>query len=89
VELYIDRGKPKNSEKSCSSATLSITNPIWIDPGAKPGLRGEKPATNDLSHGTALPADYISTEVPKLWGAPGGATDSLGRELFVRGTYLF
>jgi hypothetical protein len=33
---------------------LSTTNPTWIDPGANPGLRGERPATNDLSHGTAL-----------------------------------
>jgi hypothetical protein len=36
------------------SATSSTTNPTWIDPGANPGLRGERPATNRLSHGTAL-----------------------------------
>jgi hypothetical protein len=36
------------------SATLSTTNPTWIDPAANPGLRGERPATNRLSHGTAL-----------------------------------
>jgi hypothetical protein len=35
------------------SATLSTTNLTWIDPGANPGLRGERPATNRLSHGTA------------------------------------
>jgi hypothetical protein len=35
------------------SATLSTTNPTWIDPGSNPGLRGERPATNRLSHGTA------------------------------------
>jgi hypothetical protein len=35
------------------SATLSTTNPTWIDPGANPSLRGERPATNRLSHGTA------------------------------------
>jgi hypothetical protein len=35
------------------SATLSTTYPTWIDPGANPGLRGERPATNRLSHGTA------------------------------------
>jgi hypothetical protein len=40
------------------SATLSTTNPTCIDPGAKPGLRGERPATNRLSHGTALGSDY-------------------------------
>jgi hypothetical protein len=40
--------------KTCPSATLYTTNPTWIDPGANPGLRGERPATNDLSHGTVL-----------------------------------
>jgi hypothetical protein len=35
------------------SATFSTTNPTWIDPGANPGLRGERPATNRLSYGTA------------------------------------
>jgi hypothetical protein len=35
------------------SATLSTTSPTWIDPGSNPGLRGERPATNRLSHGTA------------------------------------
>jgi hypothetical protein len=43
----IDRGKPKNSEKkTCPSATLSTTKSTWIDPGANPGLRGERPATD-------------------------------------------
>jgi hypothetical protein len=40
-------------EKTCTSATLSTTNPTWTDPGSNPGLRGEMPATNRLSHGTA------------------------------------
>jgi hypothetical protein len=40
--------------KTCPSATLPTTNPTWIGPGTNPGLRGERPATNDLSHGTAL-----------------------------------
>jgi hypothetical protein len=44
---------PRTRRKNCPSATLSATNPTWIDPGANPGLRGERPATNDLSHGTA------------------------------------
>jgi hypothetical protein len=48
-----DRGKPKNSEKTRPSATLSTTSPTRIDPSANPGLRGERPATNGLSHGTA------------------------------------
>jgi hypothetical protein len=39
--------------KTCPSATLSTTNPTWIDPGSNPSLRGEKLAANRLSHGTA------------------------------------
>jgi hypothetical protein len=35
--------------KTCSSATLSTTNPTWTDPGSNPGLRGERPAANRLS----------------------------------------
>jgi hypothetical protein len=37
----------------CPSATLSTTNPKWTDPGSNPGLRGGRPATNRLRHGTA------------------------------------
>jgi hypothetical protein len=43
----------RTRRKSCPSATLSTTNPTWIDPGVNPGLRGERSATNDLSHGMA------------------------------------
>jgi hypothetical protein len=51
----IDRGKPKYSGgKTCPSATLSTTKPTWTDPGSNPGLRGERPATNRLSHDTAF-----------------------------------
>jgi hypothetical protein len=39
--------------KTCPSATLSTTNPIWTDLGLNPGLRGDRPATNGLSHGAA------------------------------------
>jgi hypothetical protein len=39
--------------KTCPSVTLSTTNPTWIDPGLNPGIRGERPGTNRLSHGTA------------------------------------
>jgi hypothetical protein len=45
--------------KTCPSATLSTTNLTCIDPGANPGLRGEKPATNDLSHGMALSWQFL------------------------------
>jgi hypothetical protein len=49
----IDRGKPTSRRKTCPSATLSTTNLTWTDPGSNPGLRGERPATNRLSHGKA------------------------------------
>jgi hypothetical protein len=42
-----------NPEKTCPSVILSTTNPTWTDPGANPGLRSERSATNRLSHGTA------------------------------------
>jgi hypothetical protein len=47
------QGKQKYSEKTCSSAILSTTNPTWSDPASNPGRRGGKPATNRLSYGTA------------------------------------
>jgi hypothetical protein len=45
------RGKQKYWGKTCPSATLSTTNLTWTDLGSNPGLRGERPATNRLSHG--------------------------------------
>jgi hypothetical protein len=39
--------------RACPSATLSTTNPTWIGTGANTGLRGKRPRTNRLSHGTA------------------------------------
>jgi hypothetical protein len=47
------QGKSMYSEKSCPSATLSTTNPTWQEPGANPGRRGGKPATNRCSYGAA------------------------------------
>jgi hypothetical protein len=32
---------------------LSTTNPTWTHPESNPGLRGERPVTNRLSHGMA------------------------------------
>jgi hypothetical protein len=40
--------------KTCPSATLYATNPTYTDPVLNPALRGERPATNSLTHGTAL-----------------------------------
>jgi hypothetical protein len=50
VEALITR------RRNCPSATLSTTNPTWIEPGADPGLRGERPATNCLNRAR-----------PKIW----------------------
>jgi hypothetical protein len=47
------QGKPKYSEKTCPSATLSTTNPTYPDLGSNPCRRGGKPATNRLSYGAA------------------------------------
>jgi hypothetical protein len=41
-------------EEAVNSATLFTTNSTWTDPGANSGLRGEIPATNPLSYGTAI-----------------------------------
>jgi hypothetical protein len=48
------QGKPKYSEKTCPSATLSTTNPTWLDAVLNPGRLGGKPATNRMNYGTAL-----------------------------------
>jgi hypothetical protein len=37
------QGKPKYSEKTCPSVTLSTTNPTWPDLGSNSGLRSGKP----------------------------------------------
>jgi hypothetical protein len=46
--------------KTCPSATLSTTNPTWTESGSNPGFRGGRPATNRLSHGTAIGNFYFA-----------------------------
>jgi hypothetical protein len=48
----INSGKPKNSEKDLSQCHFVHHKSHLLDLGANPGCRGEKPATNCLSHGT-------------------------------------
>jgi hypothetical protein len=48
-----DRGNRATGRKTCPSTTLSTTNVTGTDLGSSPGLRGERPATNRQSHGTA------------------------------------
>jgi hypothetical protein len=43
----------RTPKETCPSDTLPTTNPTWTALGANPGLRGEKPAANRLSYGTA------------------------------------
>jgi hypothetical protein len=53
----IGKEKLKNSKKASQSATLSTTNPTWTNLG----LRGVRPATNPLIHGTT--EDNIKTNL--------------------------
>jgi hypothetical protein len=50
----IDRKKQETRRETSLSVTLSTTNPTCIDRGANPGARGERLATNHLSHDTVL-----------------------------------
>jgi hypothetical protein len=52
------QGKPKYSEKTYPRATLSTTNPTWLDPVLNPSRCGGKPATNRLSYGASLKHCY-------------------------------
>jgi hypothetical protein len=49
----IDMGKPKNSERNLYQFHFVHHKSNWIDLGANPGRRGERPATNRLSHITS------------------------------------
>jgi hypothetical protein len=51
--MKIGREDRSTRGKTCPSATLSTTNPTWLDPGLNPDRSGGKPATNRLSYGAA------------------------------------
>jgi hypothetical protein len=53
------QGKPKYSEKTCPSATLSTTNPTWSNPGRRCG----EPATNRLSTGAT---SWAGCKAPRI-----------------------
>jgi hypothetical protein len=53
------QGKPKYSEKTCSSTTLSTSNTTWPDLGSNPDRHGGKPATNRLSQWLSWPQMII------------------------------
>jgi hypothetical protein len=50
----IDRGKPKNWKKSLLQCHFVHYKSQMDWPGENPGIRGEIPASNRLSHGTGL-----------------------------------
>ena len=43
----------RTERKTRPSAILFTTDPTWTDLGLNPDLRGERPATKRLSHGSA------------------------------------
>jgi hypothetical protein len=61
------QGKPKYSDKTCSSATLTTANNIWPDLGSNPGRRGGKPATNHLSYNS----DQYRSFMEAFWRRTG------------------
>jgi hypothetical protein len=58
----------------------------WIDPGANPGHRGERPATNRLSHGTALISTTNATSYhwAQFWSS--SIYSSLSKPMHLRST---
>jgi hypothetical protein len=68
--------------------------PLQI-PGANPGLRGERPSTNDLSHGTAsqigLPSEKkeIPDNVSWIHSLPSPRDRSIISSLSVQDTKMF
>jgi hypothetical protein len=59
----LTRENRRTRRETCPSATLSTTNPTWLDPGENLGLRGERPATNHLSHSTAYITAIVRTSL--------------------------
>jgi hypothetical protein len=60
------QGKPKYAENTCPSATLSTTNPTWLDPGLNLGRHSGKPATNHLSYGTTNNTGLVNYLLNKI-----------------------
>jgi hypothetical protein len=68
--MKLTEENPRTRGKTCPSATPSTTNPTW-----NPGLRDGRPATNHLSHGTALSTVNIVSVI--LEDLPQNLTTSL------------
>jgi hypothetical protein len=61
---YIHKGRPKNSENNLSQRHFGHQNLTCNDQGANPGLRGEKPVINGLSHGRAV--HHLVSDIPRF-----------------------
>jgi hypothetical protein len=59
----IDTIKPKYSEKTLSQCHFVHHKSHMDQAGIKPGLRGERPATNRLSHGTTILRHYAEPQI--------------------------
>ena len=56
-------GESRSTRRETCCATLPNTNPTWTDPGPNPGPRGDRPAANRMSHGTANMKESLSFEL--------------------------
>jgi hypothetical protein len=85
-----DRGNRRTRRKTCPSATLSTTNPTWIDPGANPGLRGERPAPNypASSYTWSPPIGIIIMIIKWPWVSFDGGFESAYLSNFIRQSWL-
>jgi hypothetical protein len=52
--MMTSRRKTEKLGEKPARYSLSTIYPTWTDLGANPDLRGERPATNHLSHGMTL-----------------------------------
>ena len=52
--VCICRWKRQHADLTCSRAILSVINLTWNGLGSNASLLDERPATNNMSHGTTL-----------------------------------
>jgi hypothetical protein len=71
-------GKPRCSEETCRSATLSTTNLTGPDLGLNPAPRGGKPGTNRLSYGRVDFFTYTCIALLVFYSSQGSHTGTLG-----------
>ena len=65
--MRLMRANQSTQTQPCPTASLSITNNIWIGVGSNTGLHGVWPTTNCLSHGVAYVWSVLATYISSLW----------------------